>query len=60
MPHPSDPRDTEFLKAVDTVTRKMGKKPLDDDDLVLLACEEISRTVTHEEKDYQAPLRNEP
>ena len=60
MPLPSDPRDPGFLKSVDTVTRKMGKKPLDDDDLALLACEEISRTVTHVEKNYQAPLRNEP
>jgi hypothetical protein len=57
MTLPSDPRDTEFLKAVDTVTRKMGKKLLTDDDLILLACEEISRTVTHEEKNYQASPR---
>jgi hypothetical protein len=60
MPHPSDPRDPVFLKSVDSVTRKMGKKPLDDDDLMLLACEEISRTVTHEEKNYQAPVGNKP
>jgi hypothetical protein len=60
MPQPPDPRDPAFLESVDVVTRKMGKKPLDDDDLILLACEEISRTVTHEEKNYRAPLRNEP
>jgi hypothetical protein len=60
MPQPPDPRDPVFLESVDVVTRKMGKKPLEDDDLVLLACEEISRTVTHEEKNYQASLRNEP
>ena len=60
MPQSSDPRDPVFLKSVDMVTRKMGKRQLDDDDLVLLACEEISRTVTHEEKNYRAPFRNEP
>jgi hypothetical protein len=54
MPQPADPRDPAFLKSVDAITRKMGKKPLDDDDLILLACEEISRTFTHEEKKYQA------
>jgi len=59
MPHPSDLRDPLFLETVDKITRNMGKKSLDDDDIVLLACEEISRTVTHEEKNYQAPPRNE-
>jgi hypothetical protein len=53
-----DPRDPAFLKSVDAVTRKMGKKQLDDGDLALLACEEISRTVTHEEKNYQAPVKD--
>jgi hypothetical protein len=57
MTIPTDPRDPEFLKAVDIITRKMGKKLLSDDDIILLACEEISRTVTHEEKNYQASPR---
>ena len=53
----ADPRDQAFLHAVDLVTRKMGRQCLTDDDLLLLACEEISRTVTHEEKHYQAGSR---
>ncbi|MBN1128352.1 MAG: hypothetical protein JXA71_05165 [Chitinispirillaceae bacterium] len=58
MPLPVDPRDPVFLQSVDAVSRKMGKTLLQDHDLVLIACEEISRTVTHEEKNYQAPVKD--
>jgi hypothetical protein len=56
----SDPRDPDFLSAVDAVTRKMGKQPLSDEDFILLAGEEISRTVTHEEKEYRTAIKAPP
>jgi hypothetical protein len=50
----NDTRDPEFLREIDKVKSTIGKSPLSDDELIFLACEEISRTYTHEEKKYQA------
>ena len=49
---PNDPRDPEFLGLAEAATRKSGHVLLDDTDLLLLACEEISRTFTREEIGY--------
>ncbi|MBN2038245.1 MAG: hypothetical protein JW768_16000 [Chitinispirillaceae bacterium] len=54
-----DPRDPLFLKSVDSVRRTMGKRPLEDDDLFLLACESISRTYTYEERNYGSSSREQ-
>jgi hypothetical protein len=47
------PRDQAFLAEVEKVKRRIGERELDDRDLVVLACEEISRTYTREEKKYR-------
>jgi hypothetical protein len=51
---PCDPRDPEFLRRTEAVRQKSGRQLLDDNDLLLLACEEISRTFTREEIRYSA------
>ena len=50
----ADLRNPDFLRTVDKVKQAIGRRPLSDDELVALACEEISRTYTHEEKRYTA------
>ncbi|MCU0610091.1 MAG: hypothetical protein MUF22_10040 [Chitinispirillaceae bacterium] len=52
--NPSDPPDFAFIRLVNETRQKIGRQQLDDNDLVILACEEISRTFTHEEKNYAA------
>jgi hypothetical protein len=54
MNQPNDTRDPEFLREIDKVKSAIGKRPLSDDELIVLAGEEISRTYTHEEKKYKA------
>jgi hypothetical protein len=49
-----EPRNPEFLKTVDRVKLAAGRTLLSDEQLLVLTCEEISRTYTHEEKNYQA------
>jgi len=49
---PIDYRNSEFLREFENVRRKAGKQPLDASDLLVLACEEISRTYTREEVRY--------
>jgi hypothetical protein len=49
---PNDPRDAAFLQRVKKVQERIGRELLTDDDLIVLACEEISRTFTREEKQY--------
>lgn len=51
---PLDPRQADFLKEAEKVQLNIGRKPLSDEDLIILACEEISRTCTNEEKRYNA------
>jgi hypothetical protein len=49
----NDPRDQAFLAEVEKVKRRIGERELDDHDLLVLACEELSRTYTREEKQYR-------
>jgi hypothetical protein len=49
---PNDPRDPEFLRQAEAVRQKFARQLLEDNDLLLLACEEISRTFTREEMRY--------
>lgn len=44
--------DVPFTEALSLTRGKVGRFALDDDDLLLLACEEISHTTTYEEKNY--------
>ena len=39
-------------QAIEKVKENMGKRPLSDDEILLLACEEIARTYGREEKGY--------
>ncbi len=48
----SESRSDDFNKVVEEVRKKEGHQLLNDDDLIILAAEEISRTFTHEEKNY--------
>jgi hypothetical protein len=52
-PH-TDPRDPAFLREVAAIKAAIGRRPLSEDEMVVLACEEISRTYTHDEKSYRA------
>jgi hypothetical protein len=45
-------QNQQFLEAVAIALSKAGRTVLGDDDLLLLACEEISRTTTYEELNY--------
>ncbi|NLG18699.1 MAG: hypothetical protein GX556_15325 [Fibrobacter sp.] len=47
-----DSRSDDFIRVVEAVRKKEGNQLLTDDDLIILAAEEISRTFTHEEKNY--------
>lgn len=49
----NDPRDAAFLLKVKNVQDRIGRELLTDDDLIVLATEEISRTYTREEKQYK-------
>ena len=51
-PAVSKERNGEFLEAVRQAKLKCGTAPLSDEDQLLLAFEEISRTVTYEELHY--------
>ena len=42
----------DFANALTRVEGKMGKDLLTDDDLIVLACREIARTYTRDEKNY--------
>jgi hypothetical protein len=45
--------DTDSLKlAAAAVEKKIGQTMLSDEDLFILACREIARTYTRDEKDY--------
>ena len=46
----------EFSDVIGTVRDKCGKVPLSREELLLLACDEISRTTTYEELRF----RNDP
>lgn len=50
---PGDPRDAAFLREAESARERIGRGPLTDDDLIILACEEISRTCTREELRYR-------
>jgi hypothetical protein len=39
-------------QAVEKVKEKVGKKPLSDDDILVLACADIAHTYGREEKGY--------
>jgi hypothetical protein len=45
-------RDSGLLRSVAALQKKAGTVRLSDDDLLLLAYEEISRTTTYEEQSY--------
>jgi hypothetical protein len=47
-------RDVSFLQTVEALRARLGSLMLGDDDLLLLAYEEISRTTTYEEQAYHA------
>lgn len=49
---PADYRNAEFLREFEKVRQKQGKQALDDGDMILLACEELSRSYTREEIRY--------
>ncbi len=48
------PEETEetFRQAIKKVKEKLGVQLLSDDDILMLACEEIARTYGREEKGY--------
>ena len=48
----SDETPETLQPAVDKVKEKVGKKLLNDDDILVLACAEIARTYSREEKGY--------
>jgi hypothetical protein len=48
------PGQQMIAQAAETVQRVMGKRALTDEEILVLACEEISRTYTRVEKDYKA------
>jgi hypothetical protein len=50
----TDPRDPAFVREVAAIKETLGRRPLTEDELIVLACEEISRTYTHDEKSYRA------
>ena len=50
----ADPRDPAFLQSVKMVWDRIGREILTDEDLIVLAGEEISRTCTREEKQYNS------
>jgi hypothetical protein len=39
-------------QAVEKVKKRLGSSPLTDDDILVLACDEIARTYSREEKGY--------
>jgi hypothetical protein len=47
-----DLRDPAFLRELERINAKKGRKVLTDEELLFLACEEISRTRTREEIGY--------
>lgn len=47
-----EPRKETLADVVKAVTAKTGLVFLTDDDILLLACAEIARTYTYEEKGY--------
>lgn len=51
---PADPRDPAFLKIVSQTQSRIGREVLSDEDLIVLAGEDISRTWTREERHYDA------
>ena len=48
----NDIRDPQFLAWYKSVQQKKMKSELTDEDLLVCACEEISRSYTHQEKNY--------
>jgi hypothetical protein len=42
----------DFLRTIETIEKKIGITLLSDNDLLVLACNEISKTYTRDEKDY--------
>jgi hypothetical protein len=42
----------EYQRALTRVEEKIGKTMLTDEDLLMLACREISKTYTRDEKNY--------
>ena len=49
----NDPRDPELIKTVEAISGKCARTLLSDEELLLLACEELSRTTTYEELQYR-------
>lgn len=47
-----DPRDPAFLQRVQNIRERAGREILTDEELIVLASEEISRTCTREEQQY--------
>jgi hypothetical protein len=43
----------DFCTKVESTLQKKGKTPLNDAELLLLACDALSRTFTYDEKDYR-------
>ena len=54
LPESNDPRNPDFLTSVERVKEKIGRRQLEDDEMIVLAVEEISRTFTHEERGYRS------
>jgi hypothetical protein len=44
--------DETLQQAVEKVKEKLGARPLTDEDILVLACAEIARTYSREEKGY--------
>ncbi len=50
----NDPRNPDLLNAVTVISGKCARTLLSDEELLLLACEELSRTTTYEELQYRS------
>jgi hypothetical protein len=55
MPEKNESIDNlnDFNKNMKSIEEKTGKILLSDDDLLMLACREIAKTYTRDEKDYK-------
>jgi hypothetical protein len=53
-PLPVDSRDPSFLEMVKKTRDRAGRELLNEEDLIVLATEEISRTFTRQEKQYNS------
>jgi hypothetical protein len=42
-----------FSEKLQQIIKKMGKEPLSEDELIMLACREIASSYSRDEKDYR-------